>query len=178
MNFSSHCKNCSFTVTLNPVNALVQQFVVVMEGIVYQIVDQESDIRYVGSTTESLTQALSGHESSYKIWKNSNGDDFCSSYKILVDKKYIIEEIETVAVPHLLDTEYYHQFRLSCVEKCVNEITPSVYEGFAATYERKFGFDVMAVDLSASTAPEPTEAAPVSTAISKMKEVARYENCE
>ncbi len=60
---------------------------------IYKIVDNSSDLIYIGSTCESLNKRLRGHEMNYKSFK-SGKSRFTTSFKILDNNNYKIELIK------------------------------------------------------------------------------------
>ena len=63
-------------------------------GKIYKIVDNTSDMIYIGSTCQELVKRLQGHEYDYKNYKTNKHTKFITSYKILENKNYKIELIE------------------------------------------------------------------------------------
>ena len=61
---------------------------------VYKIVDNVSDMLYVGSTCYSLEDRLKGHESTFKTFQKGKKANCLTSFKILQNKDYRIELIE------------------------------------------------------------------------------------
>ena len=61
---------------------------------VYKIVDNTSDMLYVGSTCYSLDDRLKGHESTFKSYQKGKKANCLTSFKILKNKDYKIELIE------------------------------------------------------------------------------------
>ena len=62
-------------------------------GKIYKIVDNLSDMVYVGSTYKTLQQRLKAHEINFKAYK-AGKQKFITSYKILKNADYKIELIE------------------------------------------------------------------------------------
>jgi hypothetical protein len=60
---------------------------------IYKIVDNSSDLIYIGSTCKTLEQRLKGHESNYKLFK-AGKYHFITSFKILENNNYKIELIK------------------------------------------------------------------------------------
>ena len=60
---------------------------------IYKIVDNLSDMIYIGSTCKTLNQRLNGHELDYKKFRNGKYN-FVTSFKILENNNYKIELIK------------------------------------------------------------------------------------
>ena len=60
---------------------------------IYKIVDNTTDMIYVGSTCRTLQQRLKDHEKIYKRFK-AGKTNFVTSFKILVNSKFKIELIK------------------------------------------------------------------------------------
>ena len=60
---------------------------------IYKIVDNTSDMIYIGSTCKTLEQRLKKHESDYKRFKDGKYT-FITSFKILENNNYKIELVE------------------------------------------------------------------------------------
>lgn len=65
---------------------------------IYEIIDNETDERYIGSTTQKqLSNRISGHRTHYKCWLNGKKKYNCSSFKILENDNwtyYLLEKYE------------------------------------------------------------------------------------
>ena len=62
-------------------------------GKIYKIVDNSSDLIYIGSTCDTLEQRLKGHEASFKCFKLGKMN-FVTSFKVLENNNYRIELIK------------------------------------------------------------------------------------
>jgi hypothetical protein len=63
-------------------------------GKIYKIIDNTSDMIYVGSTCYSLEDRLKGHEKTFKTYQKGKKARCLTSYKILINGNYKIELIE------------------------------------------------------------------------------------
>ncbi len=63
-------------------------------GKIYKIIDNTSNMVYVGSTYKTLQQRLNGHEQQFKTFK-AGKHHYITSFKILENNNYKIELIES-----------------------------------------------------------------------------------
>ena len=97
-----------------------------VEAYIYRIFSDNDNLSYIGSTVKNIQQRLEEHEISYGIWilrKFQIG--YISSFEVLKNKNYHIEEISKIEV--FFDGEKYHKDELFKLEKfyinqyqCVN----------------------------------------------------------
>ena len=52
-------------------------------GKIYKIMSNETDLCYIGSTTQTLSRRMADHRRNYKNWLNENSNGITSSYEIL-----------------------------------------------------------------------------------------------
>lgn len=65
------------------------------KGKIYKLWSPSKNLVYYGSTTQTLSQRLSGHKGNYKLYnKNNTKGSGCSSYLILACEDYKIELLE------------------------------------------------------------------------------------
>ena len=101
---------------------------------IYKIVDNTSDMIYVGSTCKTLQQRLKEHESCYKRFKVGK-QHFITSFKILENNDYKIELVEHYSCNNkqelnLKEGKIIKQFRndkLNIVNKYVTGRTDAEY---------------------------------------------------
>ena len=95
-------------------------------GKIYKIVDNLSDLIYVGSTCKTLNDRLNSHEQDYKSFI-SGKKKYITSFKILENKNYKIELIENFPCESKQDLEkkegyfirLYRKQELNIVNKCI-----------------------------------------------------------
>ena len=92
-------------------------------GTIYKIISRNSDKIYIGSTTKTLIQRLSIHESDYRSYKRGKMN-YITSFKILEYGQYHIELIESVEFDtkdelRKLEGYYIQTFKAICVNKNV-----------------------------------------------------------
>ena len=95
-------------------------------GKIYKIVDNLSDMLYVGSTCKTLEQRLKAHISDYKSFK-SGGKNNITSFKILENNDFKIELIENYPCENKSQLEkregyfikLYRQQELNIVNRCI-----------------------------------------------------------
>ena len=63
-------------------------------GKIYKIVDNTTNVVYVGSTCKTLKQSLKGHEYVHKFFKPGKYPNNVTVFKILGNNNYTIELIE------------------------------------------------------------------------------------
>ena len=98
---------------------------------VYKIVDNTSDMFYVGSTCRTLENRLKGHESAFKTYQKGKKTRCLTSYKILINKNYKIELLENFPCENskqLLQREGYYIQQNICVNKYLPCRTQSQYK--------------------------------------------------
>jgi hypothetical protein len=96
-------------------------------GKIYKIVDNVSDMIYVGSTCKTLEQRLSEHEFRYKYILSGKKASKLTSFKILENNNYKIELIENFPCQSKQELEkkeghfikLYRKQELNIVNKCV-----------------------------------------------------------
>ena len=101
---------------------------------IYKIVDNTTDMIYVGSTCRTLQQRLKDHEKIYKRFK-AGKTNFVTSFKILVNSKFKIELIKLYPCQNRKELELEEgkiikQFRndkLNIVNKCIAGQTSKEY---------------------------------------------------
>ena len=71
-------------------------------GKIYKIIDNTTDMLYVGSTCKQLEERLKQHEYNLKSFKAGKKVSNITSFKILENKDYTIELIETFHVMTIL----------------------------------------------------------------------------
>ena len=95
------------------------------KGKIYKIVDNTSDMVYVGSTCEpTLARRLAGHVGNYKQYlKGDNKHHFITSFQVLENGNYDIQLIENYpcACRDELHSREAHFIRLL---DCVNKVVP------------------------------------------------------
>ena len=107
------------------------------KGKIYKIVDNTSELVYVGSTTEpTLSLRLAKHVSCYNSWKRGKGR-FCASYEIIENENYTIVLLEDFPCENndqLRAREQYYKEKI----KSNNKINP--YCGFTnkAEYNKQY----------------------------------------
>ena len=74
-------------------------------GKIYKIVDNVSDLIYVGSTCKTLEQRLKGHKFIYKSFLSGKKTPILTSFKILENNNYRIELIENFPCESKQDLE-------------------------------------------------------------------------
>ena len=95
-------------------------------GKIYKIVDNLSDMLYVGSTCNTLEQRLKAHISDYKSFK-LGGKNNITSFKILENNDFKIELIENYPCENKSQLEkregyfikLYRQQELNIVNRCI-----------------------------------------------------------
>lgn len=88
------------------------------EGRVYCITCNSTGMKYYGSTETSLKLRLKHHEANHRRYKKGKSNLTCSSYQILENKNYSIEEMELVNIVDendLLKRERYYIESNDCV---------------------------------------------------------------
>lgn len=115
-----------------------------MKGYVYCIRSHQTDLVYIGSTTQILCKRMSDHRSQYKCWLKN---DKCkiSSYEIMkYDDCYIelIEEGDFESKPALRAREGHFQRTMDCVNKRIENQTQIEYKQKHKqeinTYQKKY----------------------------------------
>ena len=92
-------------------------------GKIYKIVDNTTDMIYIGSTCQTLAQRLGKHRAHYKHWLKT-GKLYCSAFKILQNNDYDIILIEEFKCEN--KDQLHKQERLYIVSTtCVNINIPS-----------------------------------------------------
>ena len=61
---------------------------------IYQIIDMNTEEKYIGSTTQTLARRLAGHVADYKYWENGTSKKYVSSFNIIKENNYRIELLE------------------------------------------------------------------------------------
>ena len=95
-------------------------------GKIYKIVDNKSDMIYVGSTCKSIQQRLKQHEYAYKAYKAGKSHNI-TSFKILQNNDFKIELIENYPCENRTQLEkregyfikLYRQQELNIVNRCM-----------------------------------------------------------
>ena len=95
-------------------------------GKIYKIVDNTSDMVYVGSTCEpTLARRLAGHVGNYKLYlKGNNKQRYITSFKIIANDDYDIILIENFSCNNkdeLHARERHWTNRIDCVNKVKNQ---------------------------------------------------------
>ena len=67
------------------------------KGKIYKLWSPSKNLVYYGSTTQTLSQRLSGHKGNYKAYNNDNNKNHCSSYLVLECEDYKMDLIEEYA---------------------------------------------------------------------------------
>ncbi len=89
---------------------------------IYKIVSNQTDLIYVGSTTQTLSQRMASHRSNFKRWRNDNGRNYTSSFEVMKfkDAKIIlIERVECKDKEGLLKIERKYIESLNCCNKYI-----------------------------------------------------------
>ena len=93
------------------------------DGKIYKIICNVTNLVYIGSTCQRLSQRLACHVSDYKSWK-SGKKNYITSYKILEGGNYDIVLIKQVKCNN--KEELYAEERKAIESmKCVNRIHPT-----------------------------------------------------
>jgi len=98
-------------------------------GKIYQIVSENTDDVYIGSTCMKLSQRLSKHKASYKMWLKGK-KDFVTSFKVLQAgdyKIYLIEEYPCESKIQLQKRERYWIENKDCCNKYIPTRTCKEY---------------------------------------------------
>jgi hypothetical protein len=99
-------------------------------GYVYRIVHLQSDVQYVGSTTQEPRKRWQHHKSNFKRWLEGKTEKKLSifgyflqygieNFKLLVSKQY-----QVCDVAHLRVYEQLLANKLRCVNKCASFVIP------------------------------------------------------
>ena len=105
-----------------------------INGKIYKIVDNKSDMIYVGSTCKTLQQRLNRHISSYKSYKAGKTNNI-TSYQILENNDFSIKLIENYPCENKAQLEkregyfikLFRQQDLSIVNRCIVGQDPHGY---------------------------------------------------
>ena len=103
-------------------------------GKIYKIVDNKSDMIYVGSTCKTLEQRIKSHISNYKNYKAGKYHNI-SSFKILENNNYKIELVKLYPCVNNQELELqegniikeYKNEKLNVVNKCIVGQTKAQY---------------------------------------------------
>jgi len=92
------------------------------KGQIYTIRSHQTDIFYIGSTTQALHQRLSGHRRDFKNWSDNNENrDFITSFEILKYEDHYIELLEIFACNSKKELNKREGMHIRSQEKCVNK---------------------------------------------------------
>lgn len=86
---------------------------------IYQLIDLGNNDKYIGSTTRSLNERLSGHVNKYKLYINGKYN-YVTSFDIIKNGNYKIELIEVYPCENneqLLAREGYFIKTTTCINK-------------------------------------------------------------
>ncbi len=86
-------------------------------GKIYKIVDNTSDMIYVGSTCKTLINRLKAHEYKYKFFLSGKTTSTMTSFKILENKNYKIELIENFPCETKQDLENLEGYYIKLYKK-------------------------------------------------------------
>ena len=103
-------------------------------GKIYKIIDNKSDMIYVGSTCQTLHQRIQKHKSDYKSFIAGKKNNV-TSFKILENNDFTIELIENYPCKNKKELEkqegyfikLYKQQELNIVNRCIVGQDPSEY---------------------------------------------------
>jgi hypothetical protein len=87
---------------------------------IYKIVDNTSDMIYIGSTTKKLCERLASHISNYKRYLNDKRRNSITSFKILANGNYdivLIENFPCNTKEELYVRERHYIETLNCINK-------------------------------------------------------------
>ena len=94
-------------------------------GKIYKIVDNTSDMVYIGSTCQTLAQRLAKHRSSYASWlRDKKTENGLSSFKIIANGDYDIILIEYYPCESKEELHSRERYWIESFE-CVNKIRPT-----------------------------------------------------
>jgi hypothetical protein len=108
-----------------------------MKGYVYCIRSHQTDLVYIGSTTQILCKRMSDHRTQYKSWLKNNKGSNITSYEIVkYDDCYIelIEEGIFESKLALRAREGHYQRTMECVNKRIECQTPTEYNEYHKEY--------------------------------------------
>jgi hypothetical protein len=104
---------------------------------IYKIVDNTTDMIYIGSTVKTLSQRLGQHKASYKLYLDGKYN-FITSFKILENGNYdiiLLEEFKTCENKMQLNArERYYIESLPCINKVIPGRTQQEYEDYQKEY--------------------------------------------
>jgi len=89
-----------------------------MEGIIYELIDNTNNNKYIGSTETTIEKRLSSHKASYKSYLKGNKKQACKSFEILKNNNYTIKILEKVKYnekEELLKKEAYYINNIKCI---------------------------------------------------------------
>lgn len=90
-----------------------------MKAYIYAIRSHQTDLIYIGSTTQALSMRMSSHRRNYRCWKNGN-HNYVTSYEIIkFDDNYIelLQEVEVESKLELRRIEGENIRKHDCVNK-------------------------------------------------------------
>ena len=102
-------------------------------GKIYKIVDNTTDLIYIGSTCKTLNQRLRGHKSDYKSFQ-AGKMNFITSFKILENNDYKIELIKNFP--------------------CQNKQQLNIAEGFEIKQAKTDGLNIVNRNIAGQTVKE------------------------
>jgi hypothetical protein len=92
------------------------------KGQLYTIRSHQTDIFYIGSTTQALHQRLSGHRRDFKKWSADNENiNFITSFEILKYEDHYIELLEIFPCNSKKELNKREGQHIRSQEKCVNK---------------------------------------------------------
>jgi len=102
-----------------------------MKGFIYKIYDNTNGNVYYGSTSQRVSQRITNHRSSYKLYCNGQKTAYCKSFDILCNNDYtysVIEEGKYDNRYELYNRERYYIENFNCINKFIPNQTKKEYK--------------------------------------------------
>jgi len=93
-------------------------------GKIYSIRSYQTDLIYIGSTTQSLSKRLSKHKDDFNCWKN-NAHHYITSIELLKYDDYYIELIENYPCNSKNELDRREGQLIRETNNCVNKVIPA-----------------------------------------------------
>ncbi len=90
-----------------------------LTGKIYQIISEETNKVYIGSTINTLSVRMSQHISAYKRWKNGNRN-FCASFIILQYSNFAITLVEDYPCLSLQQLDAREKYYINLDKNSIN----------------------------------------------------------
>jgi len=102
-----------------------------MKGIIYKIINEDSNNIYIGSTKQTLKQRLREHKSNYKKYLEGKIKHYTTSFDLIKEGNYniiLVEELEYNTLYELKQRERFYIETLDCVNKTIPNRTKKEYK--------------------------------------------------